>query len=874
MRAVSAALAFIAPSAAAQGWRVDAAHLGSTARVLIIGARPEDEDNALIAWLSLGRSVETAYLSLTRGESGVNVAGTERQSALGVVRTAELLAERQRDGAHQYFTRAYDFGSTKSDSVMNVAWPHDSLVKDVVSVLRAFRPHVIISLFDADSSERDATRREAARLAREAFSLAADTARLSARQTSRLPAWAASRLLTRIDSTGAGRPGVVAVNVGELDRATGRTYAEMGAEIRLLQRTQPAPPAPPTGRAVRLFRLDSARTARDVSHLFAGIDTTWNRLRAGVSENIQTLLDSLGADLRDVRGSAQNGSPDSLASSLARIVKRASDIRLGMSCNDVDGVPACPGTLGDLAVSLNRINQRAIPAAFRAAGIIIDGTVERELVAVGDSVPFAITLFNGGKSPVTIRRLAATSRQSLTTLFRDSSVVIAADSAARWTGGVRVRSASLHWWQMNGLVSGTALHAIANAHDPVIGQLISGEDRIPTTGVEATVVIGGIDVPIIERPLVHRPPGIVRGDNRRALAGVTPVSVILERTAEYERAGIRVDRLFRVFLSSARTAPETLVVSLRLPPGLKADSASRTVVLPPLAARNVFFRLRGTMTPGSDSIFASAEAARTASSVRSSKAMVGFNTSSYSYGVITHEYPHIPTQRFVRSSKQRLESVDLRVPARLRIAYVKGTDDVQPPLGQLQVNLQALDPSLLSVVDLSWYTTVVIGAGALANDALAGAVPSLREFMRNGGTVVVLPGGDEVARSDLLPYPITFDSVPARVSDGEAAIRVTDPKSQLLNWPNVITAKDFADWSGERARNVPATFDPRYRALFSVGDPGQPPTAATLLVAPIGRGMIVYSSLSLDRQLIAVNPGAARLFVNLLAAGLKPGDPK
>src|SRR5207245_2485302 len=120
--------------------------------------------NALIAWLSLGRHVETAYLSITRGESAPNVAGSERQPALAVVRTAELLAERERDGAHQYFTRAYDFGPTPSDSILDASWPHDSLLADVTAVVRAFRPHIIISVF-SDSGERDATHRATARLA-------------------------------------------------------------------------------------------------------------------------------------------------------------------------------------------------------------------------------------------------------------------------------------------------------------------------------------------------------------------------------------------------------------------------------------------------------------------------------------------------------------------------------------------------------------------------------------------------------------------------------------------------------------------------------------------------------------------------------------
>ena len=157
LRLATLATLMASSPAAAQTWRQTAATLGTSARVLIIGARPEDEDNALIAWLSLGRNVETAYLSITRGESATNIVGTERQSALGVVRTAELLAERQRDGAHQYFTRAYDFGPTRSDSIVNAAWPHDSLLADVVAIVRAFRPHIIISTI-ADSFNRSSAR--------------------------------------------------------------------------------------------------------------------------------------------------------------------------------------------------------------------------------------------------------------------------------------------------------------------------------------------------------------------------------------------------------------------------------------------------------------------------------------------------------------------------------------------------------------------------------------------------------------------------------------------------------------------------------------------------------------------------------------------
>jgi hypothetical protein len=214
----------------AQAWRDDAMHLGTTTRVLVVGTRPEDEDNALITWLGRGRHLETAVLSLTRGESGRNVTGAERDAPLAVVRTAEVLAERGQDGAHQYFTRAFDLGATNQDSAVARAWPRDSVLIDIVSVIRAFRPHVVILL--NSSTDGDAVRRYRARLTTAAFAAAADTIAMPSRSTARLPAWTISQLFTRFDSATAVDTGLMRIDVGAFDRTTGRSYAELGAAIR------------------------------------------------------------------------------------------------------------------------------------------------------------------------------------------------------------------------------------------------------------------------------------------------------------------------------------------------------------------------------------------------------------------------------------------------------------------------------------------------------------------------------------------------------------------------------------------------------------------------------------------------------------------
>jgi hypothetical protein len=516
-----------------------------------------------------------------------------------------------------------------------------------------------------------------------------------------------------------------------------------------------------------------------------------------------------------------------------------------------------------------------------AEHIIIDGTVDREFVAERDGVPLTVTILNGGSLPFTVRELSATSRTSAVSLVHtaqrtppDSApphpIVVLPDSVVRWSAAVGVNATDYHWWQFHGLVKDTWLYVFVTPPlRPVTPQLISGEDRIPSSGIDATLPIGGADVRVITTPLVHRAPGIVRGDTRHPLTGVPPISVLGERVAEYERAGLPIDRLFRVEISSAHLKVDTAMVSVTPPVGLSVDSVTRIVVLPPFGSATMFFRLRGSLAPGEDSAVVEARLAAPAPTAKMPNGVTPFQAGSYQIGIIRRDYPHIPSQLFVRAATDRIVSVSLRVPPNLHVAYVRGADDMQLPLGQLQIKVQAFEPSLLSAIDLSGFSTVLIGSGAFENSALASVVPALRTFMRKGGTVVVMPGGADLASSGLLPYPIAFDSFPARLADPSGQVRVIDAKSPILTWPNSITSADFEHWSTERARGVPVGFDGRYRTVLSMGDPGEAATAATILSAPVGKGLLIYTSLSLDTQLAAVNPGAARLIVNLLAAGLE-----
>ena len=150
--------------------------LGANTRVLVIGAHPDDEDSQLLTWLSRGIGAQAAYLSLNRGEGGQNLIGPELGPELGIIRTEELLAARAMDGALQFFTRAYDFGFSKSADETFHFWPHDSLLADVVAVMRRFRPQIIVSVFSGTPSGGHGQHQVAGIVAREAFDLLRDSA--------------------------------------------------------------------------------------------------------------------------------------------------------------------------------------------------------------------------------------------------------------------------------------------------------------------------------------------------------------------------------------------------------------------------------------------------------------------------------------------------------------------------------------------------------------------------------------------------------------------------------------------------------------------------------------------------------------------------
>jgi hypothetical protein len=351
---------------------------------------------------------------------------------------------------------------------------------------------------------------------------------------------------------------------------------------------------------------------------------------------------------------------------------------------------------------------------------------------------------------------------------------------------------------------------------------------------------------------VYRFADPARGEQRRPVASVPAISLLFEDEVEYARVGTALDREYALRVISATSAPRGVTVELSLPKGLTTDSVVRRVALEPFGSATIVFRVKGQLPAGRHYVSATATS----------------NGEKFMVGWVPITYAHIRPLRYYRMAAVQVEAVDAQLPRNPQVAYIKGVgDNVAPMLQQLGIRITMLSPELLATADLTRYGAVVVGPRAFAaTPQLVANAGRLADYARNGGTVVMQYGQQEMQTPGILPYPITLTRTAERVTDEKAPVTMLDPRARLMTFPNRITQQDFNGWVQERATYMPTTADTHYQRLLEMHDPGEPANQNAVLVASVGKGAYVYNTLALFRQLPAGVPGAARIFLNLLAA--------
>ncbi len=854
-----------------------------TPRVLVIGARPEDDEGQLLAWLARGRMIETGFLSLTRGESGQNFLGSESGTVFGAVRTQELMEARRIDGAEQFFTRAYDFGFSRSAAEVFKRWARDSVVGDMVTIVRSFRPQVMVAAVTEGFPGNDGQEQALGVLAREAFDAATDTVRFPARQFG-LP-WTPLALY----ENGSG----VVIDPNELDPVLGKTFpADIATESRAARRSEGFGDGL-MGRVgtVRLTRVASRATATPPDHaqsLFDGIDTTFARLIASAPSDTRDAISLIAAYADSARAALDLEHPDRVLGYVGRVAELAMSARTATPyCRHPAADAAqtagtgvrCTAQWLDLDASIDLVRRRATEAFWLAAGVSFEARLDRELVADGDHAQATITLYNYGPLPVALGNVTVSGGA----LVSKPSTIVPPGGVARVSRSVSDVVIQHPWWIGKGKNKDTGLFPPSDASVDGIARpelvpqlLVVPGVAVPegirrATDVTVTVTVAGATVTGSIGPLVYRYADANVGVQDREVWGVPDVTLELEHPLEWFPTHKSVDRPLRIAVKSFSDDSQTFALKIVAPAGVRVDSLPASLTLAPHEERNVFGRLRGMLDTGRKEfgVYGVPAAPRTPPG-RPKESRPPFLSAFQ-----TVQYGQSSPLRMYHSSGMWLRGVDIAVSPRLGIVYVKGVpDDLPSALKEVGASCFVVGAEDLLSVNLAQITTIVLGRGAYdLHPELLAQNGRLLDFVRQGGTVVVQQSGYGAAQPRALPYPITLKRLlPERVSDANAPVTILEPKARLLNWPNAIRDDDFANWATDRASFVPTAADPRYTTLIETHDEEQPANRNTVLVAHVGKGTFVYTTLTFDQQIQGGVAGPLRLLINLLSASL-PSSP-
>lgn len=841
--------------------------LGTTGRVLMIGAHPDDEDTQLLGWLARGAKVDAAYLSLTRGDGGQNAIGKELGEGLGVIRTEELLAARRVDGARQFFTRAYDFGFSKTAEETYKHWPKDSVFGDVVRIVRAFRPQMIVAVFSGTPRDGHGHHQVSGMLAKEAYEASMDTVRFPVAIYG--APWTVGKFYraARFNAANA----TLKIDVGTYDAVRGQGLGEIAGLSRSQHRSQGFGVAQPRGTVADYVRREATRVnantpaEKEVS-IFDGLDPSLNRFAAATPAALKPVFDSLTRVLGLLRTQVEVQAP---WNALTRIdmARRLLDrwciagvaSRAGM-CRGEDPIPSTVAQAdADLVASAVRTFAQLEQLGSLSSGLVLDATVNRELVADGDTATLTLRVTNRGP---TVARVSVFTPSAAALPTQDA---IAPGESYTATMPLPSYARSAPWWLQRradsvlATLGNAIVEPIARNGDMFVEPASTDDDERRASRPDASVpaLVNGVPVQL-QAPIVHRRIDEVLGQLDTPVMFVPRVALTIDGgPVGYVRANSAFDRTVTVRVTANGVIDGPVIVRLLVPRGLSVDSVAKTITLGVGTDVAVPFRLRGTLPRGRHVLSASVEAG------------VAGRTVTYASGYERIEYAHIRPQHMYRPAAVALESVETGAAPSGTVGYITGlADNVPPMLAQLGATIETVTASNITEGMLARFKVMVVGPRALeAQPALAAKMPVLQAWVRNGGTMIVQYQQTDIAKPGMAPFALTFGRPAARVTEEDAAVRVLRADSPLLTRPNQIGPTDWNGWVQERATYMPTTADSAYTPVLGMHDPDEPENPNALLTARIGKGTYVFTTLALFRQLPAGVPGAARLFVNILNAG-------
>jgi LmbE family N-acetylglucosaminyl deacetylase len=779
--------------------------LKNLANVLYFAAHPDDENTRLLAWLVNDQHIRTAYLSLTRGDGGQNIIGSEQGAALGYIRTHELLAARKLDGAEQFFTRAIDFGFSKTHEETFKHWDEDKLVRDAVWTIRKFRPDVIICRFPPNTQAGHGHHAASAIIAAKAFKAAGDKNQYRD-QLAYFQPWQPKRILFnafRFGDRNTTTEDQFKLPVGQYSPILGMGYGELAGISRSIHRSQGAGTPSTPGIQTEYFKLVDGDSLS--KSLFDGIDITWNR--AG--------REHIGKEIDKILAAYDFKNP---AASLPALLKLR-----GLIASVNEGY-------------WNRAKSEEVnKIILHCTGLMAELCTREPIATAGSTQQFTLRILARANTPVTVKNINWLGVDSAVNIRINNDSLVSIDKTLTIPENTPVTQP--YWLSQP---------AAGTAHYSMPADSLTGLPETPNTlVVPVTVDVNGYPY-IVNVPLSYKKLDPVRGDVVERLRIVPDVvldfntALIIRHGTSPVKASVHIHAYKDI--PNASVAVYNDIINEKIT-GINLKKGQDTTVTVTISD-NYYF------TKNTDfNLFAK----------------VWTDQKDYDKVLNVIQYDHIPTLQYFTTPFIKVLHADWKATAN-RIGYIEGAGDhVAEILRLAGLQVDILKDADMDPEKLKKYDAILTGIRAINTEKkMTMWMPALMQYTKNGGTLVMQYNTlQDMATKDFGPYPITLSS--SRVTEEDAIVTFIDSNHKLLNRPNKITSKDFEGWVQERGLYFPTKWDSNYQPLFRMNDAGEAALDGSTLYAPYGNGHYVYTSLSFSRQLPNGNKGAIRLMMNLLS---------
>ena len=783
--------------------------------VLYVAAHPDDENTRLLAFLSKDKMYRTGYLSMTRGDGGQNLIGDEQGIDLGLVRTQELLSARRIDGAEQFFTRAFDFGYSKSPEETFTKWDKEKILSDVVWVIRKFQPDVIITRFPTTGEGGHGHHTASAILANEAFAAAADPSRFP-EQLKYVKPWQAKRLLWNTFNFGGNnttRDDQLKIDVGGYNPLLGKSYGEIAAESRSQHKSQGFGASANRGQAFEYF--SATKGNQPDKELFENINTSWQKIKGG--DVIKKLIDGISTSFDLLH-------PEKSVKGLTQLYKALN-------------------ALPDGYWQQQKLKETKQLIAM-CSGLWMEAYANDGFAVQTDSVHMNVTVNNRLGLDVLLQKISVDDFDTILMQPLKENVNV---NLAKTLYVPVDKPVTQPYWLVNKMEQG-----YYNVDDQL---LIGYPDVFPSYTANIKMTIEGLPLQF-EVPVKYKFTNPVRGELYEPLIVVPPLLVSAEEKIKLSKGDNRFEGIVNV------TSKIKNIGAVVNDAGLKKNDQIKQEYIP----ASVNFSESDKTIGVKYNITGTKDNAYTFHVKRAAANQQVFEKEMHEI-----KYDHIPFINYFTGATVINRKLDLKTEGK-RIGYIIGAGDKVPDaLQQMGYEVVLLGDKELSRNSLQQFDAIITGVRAYnTNDWLNNHYDQLMAYVNDGGNLIVQYNTSSrigPVRAKIGPYD--FNISRNRITDENAAVTFLKPNHPVLNYPNKITPDDFKDWIQERSIYHASDFDNRFEAIFSMHDPGEKEDDGSLVIAKYGKGVFVYTGLVFFRELPAGVPGAYRLLANLIALNKK-----